>query len=179
MKKHVPLSWRKPVSQRSRFALPNSIWDCRLKAHAFVILSYLYYRAAHGRSESVTPEVIADDVHMAASTVKKYLLVLADRGFVISAEDPAPTLPWAASGNFFSLPDEIFLLRLPPSAFLVYACLLSREDRRTHQCRPSYRTITTVTGQTAVTVIRVVGTLAELGLIRAEETRRFDEHGQK
>lgn len=46
-----------------------------------------------------------------------------------------------AGKNFFSLPNELFFLDIGHGAITVYAYLLYCEDRRTHQCHPSYRTI--------------------------------------
>ena len=43
--------------------------------------------------------------------------------------------------NYFPLPNEIFLLGLTPGELAVYSYLMRCEDRRTHQCHPSYRTI--------------------------------------
>ena len=44
-------------------------------------------------------------------------------------------------GNFFSLPNEIFLLGLCSGELAVYSYLRRCEDRETHQCCPSIRTI--------------------------------------
>lgn len=45
------------------------------------------------------------------------------------------------SKNFFSLPNELFFVNIGHGAITVYAYLLYCEDRRTHQCHPSCRTI--------------------------------------
>ena len=39
-----------------------------------------------------------------------------------------------SNGNFFSLPNEIFLLGLRPGELAVYSYLRRCEDRGTHQC---------------------------------------------
>ena len=44
-------------------------------------------------------------------------------------------------GNFFSLPNEIFLLGLSPGELAVYCYLRRCENQKTHQCWPSYKTI--------------------------------------
>ena len=41
------------------------------------------------------------------------------------------------SGNFFSLPNEIFLLGLNAGELAVYSFLRRCENRKTHQCWPS------------------------------------------
>jgi len=113
---------------------------------------------------------------MTAGTVKKYLATLADKGLI--REDGTPTLEYEA-GKFFTLPNEIFLLNLPPSAFMVYAYLLLIEDRRTHTCHPSYNTIATATGLSKNTALKSVGVLVEKGLITVAPSSYFDQHGMK
>ena len=79
----------------------------------------------------------------------------------------------------FTLPNEVFLLRLPPSAFMVYAYLLLIEDRRTHTCHPSYNTIAAATGLAKNTTMKSIGTLLEMGLITVESSSYFDKRGMK
>ena len=64
--------------------------------------------------------------------------ILVDRGLMTSNLLPTWTPPTA--GNFFTLPDEVFYLNLSHGAITVYAYLLCCEDRRSHQCHPSYTT---------------------------------------
>ena len=113
---------------------------------------------------------------MTVGTVQKYLAVLVDRGLV--SKDGIPTLSCEA-GNFFTLPNEVFLLDLLPSAFLVYAYLLLIEDRRTHTCHPSYNTISNATGLSKNTALKSIGVLLEKGLITVESTSCFDRRGMK
>ena len=61
-------------------------------------------------------------------------------------------------GNFFSLPNEIFLLGLSPGELAVYCYLRRCENQKTHQCWPSYKTIGEAVGMCANTV-RSVGSL--------------------
>lgn len=113
---------------------------------------------------------------MTAGTVKKHLAALASKALL--SEDSAPTLKCRA-GNFFTLPNEIFLLNLPPSAFMVYAYLLLIEDRRTHTCHPSYNTIAAETGLSKNTALKSVDVLLERKLISVEATSYFDRRGMK
>ena len=55
-------------------------------------------------------------------------------------------------GNFFSLPNKIFLLGLRPGELAVYSYLRRCEDRATHQCWPSYKTIGKAVGMSENTV---------------------------
>ena len=114
---------------------------------------------------------------MTVGTVKKYLSGLADKELITS--EYAPTFQCADSKKFFTLPNEIFLLNLPPSAFMVYAYLLLIEDRRTHTCHPSYNTIAAETGMTKNTAMKSIGTLLDAGLIGMEHSQYFDKRGMK
>ena len=74
-------------------------------------------------------------------------------------------------GNFFSLPNEIFLLGLSPGELAVYCYLRRCENHKTHQCWPSYKTIGEAVGMCENTVSRYVKKLEERGLIAAEPTK--------
>lgn len=145
-KHHVPFGWPRRDPRHSRFPLPNAVWEYQLKPIAFVILSYLCCHSSHGGTRVLTPEVIAKGIHKTEDTVRKYLSDLEDAGLVSGQYSIAADFLSAESGKFFTLPTEIFLLNLPPAAFMVYAYLLLIEDRRTHTCHPSYNTIAATTG---------------------------------
>lgn len=169
----TPIGWPGRDPRRYRFAVPNAVWKCKLKPVEFVIFSYLCYHSTPG---VLTPEIIAADVHITAGTVKKYLTTLISKGIV--SEDGTPALE-CTDEKFFTLPNGVFLLRLPPSAFLVYAYLLLVEDRRTHTCHPSYNTIAVATRISKNTALKSIGTLLEMGLITVESSSYFDKHGLK
>ncbi len=174
MKRYTaPIGWPRRNLRHYRFTLPNAVWEYKLKPVEFVIFSCLCY---HGSASTPTPEMIATGVYMTAVTVKKYLDSLIAKRLV--GEDGIPALK-CENANFFTLPNEIFLLRLPPSAFLVYAYLLLVEDRRTHTCHPSYNTIAAATGISKNTVMKSVNTLLEVGLITVESSSYFDKRGMK
>ncbi len=176
-KRRVPLGWPRRDPRHYRFAVPNEVWEYKLRPTEFLILSYLCYRQAHDRERKVvSAEVVAGSLRLTTVTVEKHLATLASKGLV--TENGAPTFKCEA-GKFFSLPNEVFLLALPPSAFLVYAYLLYCEDRRTHQCHPSYRTIAGATGLSLNTVVKSVGVLADKGLITVERSCWFNEMGLK
>ena len=82
-------------------------------------------------------------------------------------------------GNFFSLPNEIFLLGLTPSAFLVYSYLRRSANRKTHQCYPSYETIGSAVGLSRNTVQKCVCELVDKGLISTENTSVITRDGLK
>lgn len=178
MRKHrVPLGWPRRDPRHYRFPVPNEVWEYKLRPTEFLILSYLCYRQAHGREgKVVSAKVVADALHLTVATEEKHLSALASKGLV--TEDGTLTLKCEA-GKFFSLPNEVCLLALPPPAFLVYAYLLYCEDRRTHQCHPSYRTIAGATGLSLNTAAKSVGVLAEKGLIAVEQSYWFNEVGLK
>ncbi len=173
----TPLGWPRRDPRHYRFPVPNEVWESKLRPTEFVILSYLCYRQTHSREgKAINVQAVADSLHMTVTTVEKHLAVLVSKGLV--NEDGAPTLKCEA-GKFFSLPNEVFLLALSPSAFLVYAYLLYCEDRRTHQCHPSYRTIAGAAGLSLNTVVKSVGVLADKSLIAVERSCWFNEVGMK
>ena len=72
--------------------------------------------------------------------------------------------------NYFTMPNEVFQLGLSAGELAVYSYLRRCEDRRTHQCWPSYRTIGSAVGMSENTVRKYVLSLEEKGLIRTEPT---------
>lgn len=78
--------------------------------------------------------------------------------------------------NYFPLPNEIFSLGLSSGEISVYSYLLYREDRKTYQCHPSYKTIGRAINASQNTVRKYVAALEEKGLISTEATiiRRQD-----
>ena len=73
-------------------------------------------------------------------------------------------------GNFFSLPNEVFLLGLSAGELSVYSFLKRCENRKTHQCWPSIRTIGKAVGMSENTVRKYLRQLEERGLIVTEPT---------
>lgn len=178
MRKYTPLIGclrRNP--RHSRFPIPNTAWAYNLKPIEFVILSYLCCCRSHKSSRiEIIARTIASAVHLTEVTVKKYLDSLSAKELV--SEDGTPTLN-CKDDKFFTLPNEIFLLKLSPSAFMVYAYLLLIEDRKTHTCHPSYNTIAAVTGLAKNTAMKSINTLLEMGLIAVEPSSYFDKRGMK
>ena len=127
----------------------------------------------------VSPYDIARGIHVAISTVRKYSSALVNTRLISTDLSLTSSLQCGKSEKFFSLPNEIFLLKLPPSAFVVYAYLLLTEDRKTHICHPSYNTIATATGMSKNTALKSIGVLLETGLIAVEPSSYFDRHGMK
>lgn len=80
--------------------------------------------------------------------------------------------------NYFPLPNEIFVLGLCAGEISVYSYLLYRENRKTFQCWPSYKTIGKAVGMSQNTVRKYVMALEEKGLIRTEPTSVRTQSGQ-
>ena len=59
---------------------------------------------------------------------------------------------YSGRGNFFSLPNEVFLLGLSAGELAGYSFLKRCENRKTHQCWPSIRTIGKAVGMSENTV---------------------------
>ena len=81
--------------------------------------------------------------------------------------------------NTFPFPIDIFLLGLGPGELAVYAYLRRCENRKTHQCWPSYKTIGKAVGISENTVSKYIGELVDKGLIRAEYTSVITRDGKK
>lgn len=178
MRKYTPLiGYLRRNPRHSRFPIPNTVWAYNLKPIEFVILSYLCCCRSHKSSRiEIIARTIASAVHLTEVTVKKYLDSLSAKELV--SEDGTPTLN-CKDDKFFTLPNEIFLLKLSPSTFMVYAYLLLIEDRKTHTCHPSYNTIAAVTGLAKNTAMKSINTLLEMGLIAVEPSSYFDKRGMK
>ena len=176
---HVPIGWPGPDPRRCRFPLPNVVWEYDLKPVEFVILSCLCCHSHYCNDEKVSTEAVAKAVHMTTGTVKKYLSSLVGRMLITDGCSPTPAIQFTDDRKFFTLPNEIFLLNLPPSAFMVYAYLLLIEDRRTHTCHPSYNTIANQTGLARNTVMKSIGILLDAKLITMEHSRYLDRCGMK
>ena len=180
MRRHRPLiGWPMWDSKRHRFSMPNEIWEYKLRPIEFIIFSYLCYYQRHNLPEQITLQMIANGIHSTVSTVKKYIESLIAKNLITSIWSPAASLQCNSYKNFFTLPNEIFLLKLPPSTFMTYAYLLLIEDRKTHTCHPSYNTIATETGLSKNTALKSISVLLKTGLITVEPSSYFDRHGMK
>lgn len=84
-----------------------------------------------------------------------------------------------SSGKFFPLPNALFRLELCPGEIAVYAFLMYREDRKTYQCYPSYKTIGKAIRMSTNTVRKYVSSLEEKKLISTEPTTVVTGNGEK
>ena len=163
-----------------RFALPNQIWVWKLRPPVFAVLAFLCWLHSHGDYRDV-PDLgsLAMRLHMSLAMAEASLGELLRRGLV--TQDLTPILPRSGgrAGRFFTLPYEIFCLDLGHGAIAVYAYLLCCEDRRTHQCHPSYSTISAATGLAINTVAKHIGKLADQKFITVEHTSYVDDKGMK
>ena len=85
-------------------------------------------------------------------------------------------------GNYrdgFFLPNELFQLGLDYGELAVYSFLKRCENRKTHQCWPSYRTIGQAVRMSENTVRKYTLCLEERGLISTEPTEITTRAGQK
>ena len=79
--------------------------------------------------------------------------------------------------NFFPMPKKIFNLGMSAGEIAVYAYLMFRENRKTYQCYPSYRTIGAAVGMSRNTVKKYIDALVEKQLIYAEPTKVTTKDG--
>ena len=163
--------------KRHRFSITNEIWKWGLKPQAFAAFTYLCYLHTHNK-KYVPPSAdeIASKLHMSKNMAKEQLLELSRRGLLDQHLVPVCK---STGKNFFSLPNELFFLNLGHGAITVYAYLLYCEDRRTHQCHPSYRTIAAAVHLTVATVMKHIAKLEDRQLISVEHTSYLDSHGMK
>ena len=85
-------------------------------------------------------------------------------------------------GNYrdgFFLPNELFQLGLDYGELAVYSFLKRCENRKTHQCWPSIKTIGQAVRMSENTVRKYIRQLEERGLITAEPTEVISKTGEK
>ncbi len=164
-------------AKQSRFPLPNEVWKWKLKPPAFAVLAHLQYRHCRKFSGSATPEELVEHTRMSVEMAQSSVESLLHNGLL--TVDLIPNLSDARDGKFFTTPDEVFQLGLGHGALAVYAYLLCCEDRRTHQCHPSYKTIAAAVGLAVNTVMKHINKLAERQYITVERTSYMDANGMK
>ncbi len=81
--------------------------------------------------------------------------------------------------DYFPLPNELFTLDLSAGEIAVYGYLMRCEDRDTHRCHPSYRTIGRAVNLSPNTVRKHVRGLEEKRLIVTEHTTVVTRSGEK
>ena len=81
--------------------------------------------------------------------------------------------------NCFLLPNELFSLGLEAGEIAVYSYLLRCENRKTHQCWPSYQTIGKAVRMSKKTVQKYVAMLEDKRLIDTEQTTVQRHDGRK
>ena len=86
---------------------------------------------------------------------------------------------YSGRGNFFSLPNEVFLLGLSAGELAVYSFLKRCENRKTHQCWPSIKTIGQAVGMSENTVRKYIRRLEERGLVATDPTEVITKAGEK
>ena len=86
---------------------------------------------------------------------------------------------YSGLGNFFSLPNEVFLLGMSAGELAVYSFLKRCENRKTHQCWPSIKTIGQAVGMSENTVRKYRRRLEERELITTEPTEVVTKTGEK
>lgn len=81
--------------------------------------------------------------------------------------------------DYFPLPNEIFCLGLSYGEIAVYSYLLYRENRKTFQCYPSYKSIGKSLNMSRNTVSKYVQLLVDKELIATEPTCIHTSEGKK
>ncbi len=81
--------------------------------------------------------------------------------------------------DYCPLPNEIFCLGLSYGEIAVYSYLLYRENRKSFQCYPSYKSIGSALHMSRNTVCKYVRRLEERELITTEPTSVFTKSNKK
>lgn len=81
--------------------------------------------------------------------------------------------------DYFPLPNEIFYLGLSYGEIAVYSYLLYRENRKSFQCYPSYKSIGNALHMSRNTVSKYVQLLVDKELITTEPTAVRNSKGMK
>ncbi len=81
--------------------------------------------------------------------------------------------------DYFPLPNEVFYLGLSYGEIAVYSYLLYRENRKSFQCYPSYKTIGKALKMSRNTVCKYIRQLEEKELIATESTSIHTAKGEK
>ena len=81
--------------------------------------------------------------------------------------------------DYFPLPNEIFCLGLSYGEIAVYSYLLYRENRKTFQCYPSYKSIGKALNMSRNTVSKYVQLLVDKELIATAPTCIHTSEGKK
>lgn len=88
-------------------------------------------------------------------------------------------MKYKSRGNFFALPNEIFLWGLSSGAFAVYSFLRRCENRKSRQCWPSIKTIGKAVNMSENTVRKYIRQLEERSIITTEPTAIITKAGEK
>ena len=86
---------------------------------------------------------------------------------------------YSGRGNFFSLPNEVFLLGLSAGELSVYSFLKRCENRKTHQCWPSIKTIGQAVRMSENTYCPQVHPAAGGARTHRDRTHRGDYQGRR
>ena len=168
---------------RNYFPLANAIFSHALAPGALMIYAYLsYLQHAGANSRDATCRSVSRALGMSENTVRKHLRRLERHELARIEGGVCVPLGWMHRENakrFFPLPMEVFRFGLSPGAFAVYSFLMKCEDRKTHQCYPSYKTIGNAVDMCPNTVRKCVGELEDKHLIHTERTTVITKAGQK
>ena len=71
----------------------------------------------------------------------------------------------------------MWIAKWPSASIETYAYLLYCEDRSSHQCHPSYKTISATVGLSVNTVMKHIAKLVDRQFITVDHTSYFDRQG--
>ena len=83
----------------------------------------------------------------------------------------------AVRPGYVLIPRELFTIEMSANEFRLYVILLSYENRKKHNCRPSLSTLARAAGITRKTAMKCVHLLEEKRLIEIKHTKMYAKDG--
>ena len=146
--------WPPPNPRPYYFPVPNEVFRQEISSGEFAILAFLLSRKER-KLDPPTLTTVRKNLCLSRNTLKKYVYRLQRREWTV-VQHHRFSFPLVLSvrdtlhltntlkphvGHFFPMPNCIFGFGLSVGELAVYGYLLYREDRKTYECWPSYRTI--------------------------------------
>lgn len=184
--------WPPPNPRPYYFPVPNEVFRQEISAGEFAILAFLLSRKER-KLDPPTLTTVRKNLCLSRNTLKKYVYRLQRREWIV-VQHHRFSFPLVLSvrdtlhltntlklrvGHFFPMPNCIFGFGLSVGELAVYGYLLYREDRKTYECWPSYRTIGAALHMSKNTVRKYVHLLEKKDFITTEPTTVTRKDGTK
>lgn len=160
---------------RNYFPVPNSAMQRHLPWKMLSVYLYLIsLQRCHLKPALNSADSIAKVFGIGKVTAEKQRKKLLSSGLLSSVGPMLMTRDcfqdYEEPEKFFPLPREIFTFGLSQGEIALYAFLMYRENRKTHQCRVSHSDIADWIGMSSNTIAKYVDSLVEKGFIFSEHS---------